>query len=91
MELTAVIEVIKAFPDVNKFLIASDSQITIGCATGTMKRHKNLDLWAIYDKVAKNKDMKFRKVAAHPKVIVTTDDYYNDKVDKIAKNPSYYK
>jgi len=79
MELTAVIEAIKAFSLEKNFRIYSDSQLTIRCALGTWRRNKNLHLWKQYDKYSKDKDIKFTWVKAH------NGDRYNELVDQLAK------
>jgi len=80
MELTAVIEALKRFPDRKAFLVYSDSQLTINCAQKLWKRNKNLDLWEEYDRIAKNKTIKFEWVKAH------NGDYYNEKVNTLAND-----
>jgi ribonuclease HI len=80
MEMSAVIEALKEFPQFSKFHIYSDSMYVINCAQGIWKRKKNLDLWKEYDKLAKNKTIRFTWVKAH------NGDHYNELVDKLAKN-----
>lgn len=79
MELTAVIEALKAFPEKKQFHIVSDSNYVIKCAKGEWKRKANLDFWKDYDTVSKGKDIIFEWVRGH------TGDYYNERVDKLAK------
>lgn len=78
MELTAVIEALKCFSECKNFIIRSDSQYVIGCATGIFKIKKNIELWEEYKKLASNKNIKFEKVKGHG------DDYYNNIADKLA-------
>lgn len=79
MELTAVIEALKAF-SAEKFTIFSDSLYVINCAMGKWKKNKNIDLWKKYDKISHEKDIVFIWVKGH------SGDKYNEKVDKLAKN-----
>ena len=80
MELTAVIEDISLLKEGQEFLVYSDSQLTINCATGKWKRKANLDLWEEYEKFSKNKKIKFEWVKAH------NGNHYNEIVDKLAYN-----
>lgn len=81
MELKAVIESLKFINDLKEeYKIYSDSQLTINCATGKWKRNKNLDLWEIFDKEIKNKNVIFEWVKAH------NGNKYNEIVDKFAYN-----
>ena len=79
MEMKAVIEALKAYKTEKNFLIYSDSQYVIKCATGVNKRRKNRDLWSEYDKVSKGKNIKFKWVHSH------NGDKYNEMVDELAK------
>lgn len=79
MELLAVIEALKFCERENKFVINSDSQLTISCAEGKWKRNKNLDLWEEYDKFSKGKYIEYVKVKGH------SGDKYNDIVDVLAR------
>ena len=78
MELKAIIEVLKIIDNKEEYLIISDSQLTINCATGKWKRKANLDLWSEYDKYIKEKKVMFEWVKAH------NGNKYNEMVDKIA-------
>lgn len=80
MEMTAVIEALKTFKNTKAFHIFSDSLYVINCAQGIWKRKKNLELWGEYDKVANGKDILFEWVKGH------NGDFYNELVDKLAKN-----
>lgn len=80
MEMTAVIEALKLFPDEKKLYIVSDSQYVINCAQGKWRRKKNVELWLEYDKYAKGKDIIWEWVRGH------TGDHYNELVDKLAKS-----
>ena len=78
MELKAVIEGISCIKENQECIIYSDSQLTINCASNIWKRKANIDLWEDYEKVSKNKKIKFEWVKAHNK------NHYNEIVDKIA-------
>jgi len=79
MEMTAVIEALKTFPEQKEFHIFSDSKYVINCAQGKWQRKKNLKLWNEYDKHASGKDVMFTWVKAH------NGDHYNERVDKLAR------
>lgn len=81
MELTAIIkaiEYVKMF-NIQSIRIHSDSQLSINCATGVWKRKLNMDLWEVYDSVAKNMRIEYVKVLAH------STDKFNNAVDLLAK------
>ena len=78
MELTAIIEGISCVKEKIECKIYTDSQLCINCATGKWKRKANLDLWNEYDKVSKNKNIKYEWVKGH------AGNKYNEIVDKIA-------
>ena len=80
MELTAVIEALKAFPGKINFHIYSDSLYVINCAKNIWKRKKNIELWREYDTSSECKIIRFTWVKGH------NGDYYNELVDKLAKN-----
>lgn len=83
MEMTSVIEALKFLQNKNNFTIYSDSQYVIhfcNCTWKKANRKKNLDLWAILDKVSLNKNIKWVHVRSH------TGIFYNELVDSLAKN-----
>lgn len=80
MEMTAVIEALKMYKHMSKFLIYSDSQYVINCAQGKWKRKKNVELWDRYDKYAERKDIKWEWVKGH------SGNKYNELVDLLAKS-----
>lgn len=85
MELTAVIEALKQIDSENEnknfnILIYTDSQYVIKCATGQFKKHKNIDLWADFDNVSKNKKIVFEWIKGH------NGNTNNEKVDFLARN-----
>ena len=82
MEITAVIEALREFDNIQKFLIYTDSQYVINCAQGKWERKKNIELWKKYDTYAQGKDIIFEWVKAH------NGDHYNELVDKLAKEGS---
>ena len=79
MELTAVIEALSCVGKGVDCKIYSDSMLVINCASGKWKRKANLDLWKEYDTVSSGKNVIFEYVKAH------NGNYYNEKVDKLAK------
>lgn len=79
MELTAVIEALEFGKHKKNYLIYSDSTYVINCAKGVYARKKNVDLWKKYDKVSKDKQIKWIWVKGH------SGDKYNEIVDSLAK------
>lgn len=80
MEMTAVMEIFKAIPNVKYLHIYTDSLYVINCSQGIWQRKKNVELWQEYDKLAKGKNIKYEWVKGH------NGDQYNEMVDKLAKN-----
>ena len=78
MELQAVIKALD-FVQGSEYVIYTDSQLTIKCATGVWRRKANLDLWVEYDRVLRGRKMHWKWVRGH------SGDKYNDLVDKIAR------
>ena len=78
MEIKAIIEALKCIKENQSCIIYSDSKLAINCASGLWKRNKNLDLWEEYDVVCRNKKVTFKWVKGH------SNNYYNEKVDKLA-------
>lgn len=78
MELTAVIQAVKNLNG-HFFKIYSDSLYVINCATGKWGKNSNKDLWEKYQKITAKKVMTFQWVKGHSK------NYYNEMVDKLAK------
>jgi len=79
MEMTAVMEALRAFKQQKLFHIHSDSMYVINCAQKIWQRKKNVDLWREFDELMKGKTIKWTWVRGH------TGDYYNEMVDKLAK------
>ena len=86
MELTAVIEALRALPQKTtaqeeQITIYSDSLWVINCAQNIWKRNKNLDLWDEYNFLSKQpNNIHFIKVKAH------SGNPYNEICDKMAYN-----
>ena len=81
MELTAVIEALKALPQTTtkEVTIYSDSLWVINCAQNLWKRNKNLDLWDEYNSLSSLiTNIYFIKVKAH------SGNFYNEICDKMA-------
>lgn len=78
MELEAVIEGL-SFCQNTHCSIYTDSTLVLKCAQGLWKRKKNLDLWAEYDRVSKNKTLVWTWVKGH------SGDHFNSLVDEMAK------
>ena len=78
MELQAVIEALD-FAQGSEYVLYTDSQLTIKCATGVWKRKTNLDLWAEYDRALRGRKLHFKWVKAH------NGNKYNELVDELAR------
>lgn len=80
MELTAIIRACQVAVDMGEteITVYSDSQLSINCAQGLWKRNVNLDLWKVYDDVAKKVKVNLIKVKAH------NGDTYNEMADRLA-------
>lgn len=79
MELYAAIKAIQFAlkSKYSKTIIHSDSLLTINCAQKLWKRNCNLDLWEVFDDLAKKVKITWVKVKGH------SGDHYNDRVDKL--------
>lgn len=92
-EIMAVVYALNAISKpIDNITIYSDSQYVIGCATLGWKRKKNVEYWALYDKVfAKASELcpniKFEWVRGH----TSNQDFnslMNDRADKLAVEAS---
>ena len=78
MELKAIMAAIYHLPpDAKRILIESDSQYALNTLSGKYKRHKNLDLFAYFDKMMEEKDIDitWKWVKGH------SGDMYNEFCD----------
>ena len=78
MELTAVIEGLKAFKHPAKVTVVTDSRYVIDVATGRKKATRNKKLWQTYRKVAENHLIGWQYVAGH------SGDALNERCDRLA-------
>ena len=78
MELMAVIEALH-FAQGNSYVIHTDSELTIKCATGVYKRNANKDLWDEYDRALGSKKINWVWVKAH------SGNCLNEYVDRLAR------
>ena len=78
MELMAVIEALE-FVQGNEYIIYTDSELTIKCATGIYKRKANKDLWDKYDEALGCRKVNWVWVKAHD------GNFLNEYVDKLAR------
>lgn len=85
MELSAVIKSLEMCARGVEIVVYTDSQWVKNGAEGTNKRKKNLDLWNTYDRVSKDKVVKFVWVKAH------AGNKLNELVDKLAYSESIKK
>ena len=78
MELMAVIEALD-FAQGNEYIIHTDSELTMKCATGVYKRKANKDLWDEYDRALGSKKINWVWVKAH------NGNPLNEYVDRLAR------
>jgi ribonuclease HI len=78
MELQAVIEALK-FAKSSEYMIYTDSQLVMNCATGKWNRKANLDLWEQYDRLKTRYKLHWTWVKSH------NGDKYNSMVDELAR------
>ena len=78
MELMAVIEALD-FAQGNEYVIHTDSELTMKCATGVYKRKANKDLWDEYDRVLRSRKINWVWVKAH------NGNLLNEYVDRLAR------
>ncbi|HVA69356.1 MAG TPA: ribonuclease H, partial [Candidatus Binataceae bacterium] len=79
MEITAVIEALRALPASTHALIRTDSQYVIKTITDGWRRNKNQDLWALLDAELRGRDVRFEWVKGH------ADDPMNERADALAR------
>ena len=78
MELMAVIEALD-FAQGNEYVIHTDSELTMKCATGVYKRKANKDLWNEYDRALRFRKINWVWVKAH------NGNPLNEYVDRLAR------
>ncbi len=78
MELTAVIEGLKALKRPSEATIVSDSRYVIDIAKSAKKSRKNADLWKRYFELAARHQIKWRYIEGH------SGHPYNERCDRIA-------
>lgn len=78
MELMAVIEALD-FAQGNEYIIHTDSELTMKCATGVYKRKANKDLWDEYDRALGSKKINWVWIKAH------NGNRLNEYVDRLAR------
>jgi ribonuclease HI len=78
MELQAIIEALE-FVQGNEYIIYTDSELTMKCATGIYKRKSNKDLWERYDKALDCRKINWVWVKSH------NGNCMNEYVDCLAR------
>lgn len=78
MELTAIIEGLKATPEGASVKILSDSQYVIHTMTRKWKRNANQDLWQALDQLSAKRRVRWQYVRGH------AGHSYNERCDKLA-------
>ena len=79
MEITAVIEGLKALKESCDVTVYTDSQYVVNTMTKGWKRNKNLDLWKVLDSLIKQHVVSFVWVKGH------NGHTYNERCDKLAR------
>lgn len=79
MEITAVIQALRALPRSTPVLIRTDSQYVIKTITDGWRRNKNQELWALLDAELKGRDVRFEWVRGHG------NDMMNERADILAR------
>jgi ribonuclease HI len=78
MELMAVIEALDLAQG-NEYIIHTDSELTMKCASGVYKRNANKDLWNEYERALQGRKLHWVWVKAH------NGNPLNEYVDRIAR------
>jgi ribonuclease HI len=78
MELMAIIEALR-FVQGNEYVLYTDSELTMKCATGVYKKKANTDLWNEYEVVSRDKKIHWNWVKAH------NGNKMNEYVDCLAR------
>lgn len=79
MEITAVIEGLKALKEPCDVTVYTDSQYVVNTMTKGWKRNKNIELWNLLDNHIKNHTVSFVWIKGH------NGHTYNERCDKLAK------
>jgi ribonuclease HI len=78
MELTAVIEGLKATPEGASVKVVSDSQYVVYTITRKWKRNANQDLWLALDRLRAARQVRWQVVRGH------AGHAYNERCDQLA-------
>ena len=78
MELTAVIEGLKALTKPSPVSVVSDSEYVVNTMTRNWKRRKNHDLWEELDALCATHDVTWEYIKGH------AGHTYNERADKLA-------
>ena len=83
MELQAIIEALE-FVQGNEYVIYTDSELTMKCATGIYKRKANKDLWDRYEKALNCRKLNWVWIKAH------NGNFMNEYVDRLARQEAEF-
>ena len=83
MELQAIIEALE-FVQGNEYVIYTDSELTMKCATGIYKRKANKDLWERYEKALYSRKLNWVWIKAH------NWNFMNEYVDRLARQEAEF-
>lgn len=78
MEITAVIEGLKATPAEAAVTVISDSQYVVYTMTRNWKRNANQDLWSELDRLRISRQVRWQHIAGH------SGHAYNERCDRLA-------
>jgi ribonuclease HI len=78
MELRAIIEALE-FVQEKEFIIHTDSELTMKCATGVYKRKANVDMWMKYERALNGRKIHWVWVKSHD------GNSLNEYVDNLAR------
>ncbi len=79
MEITAVIEGLKALKEQCDVTVYTDSQYVVNTMTKGWKRNKNIELWNLLDSLLKQHRVTFVWIKGH------NGHEYNERCDKLAR------
>jgi ribonuclease HI len=83
MELQAIIEALE-FVQGNEYVLYTDSELIMKCATGIYKRKANKDLWDKYEKVLNCRKLNWVWVKAH------NGNCMNEYVDRLCRQEAEF-
>ena len=83
MELKAIIEALD-FVKGYEYVICTDSELTMKCATGIYRRNSNKDLWLEYERALAGRNLHWIWIKSH------NGNYMNEYVDRLAREEAEF-